>query len=517
MAGLKISSRLNNTKAAYGGKGPNLWPIVRGGALVVTLLTWGAALMLLVLQLLAYRQQVVSLPYGLTMAGIPVGGLSEDEARARLDAVYLEQPITLTYQGATIEMPASAAGVTIDYAAMFAQVEAGATPGGVAGFWDHLWGRAAEQTEDIPLVASYSEAAIAAFLRDVAARYDPVGYPAYADPVNMVTFTGTAGAQLDVATSTAAVAAVALQPTGRQVQLVAQPVRGASPTLDMLRAQIVTYLAAQGVDGLFTLYVQDLQTGEVLHLTLRNGSEVVPNTPDVAYSGMSIMKILIMVEFYRQIGPEGALPYELDLVAGAITESSNYTSNLLINWIGDLNDGTGLYRINETAAALGMENTFLGGLYDTQEAPGFRFTPANQRADVNTGPDVYMQTTASDMGRLLAGIYQCAESDSGLLVESRPGEWTPEECRAMLDYLVANQIGVLVQGGVPAGTTVGHKHAWGDGRTIGDASIVFSAGGDFVLVYYIWRPDYAYWEPNKVILESVAKAVYHYFNPLRFE
>lgn len=520
MSGLTISDKL--TKREPVPRKPRepgaIWRVLRWVALTVTLVCWGVAAWLLFVQWRGFSQQTVVMPTGLAIGGVPVEHLPRDEAEARLRAVYLDQPITLDYAGEPITMPAQAAGVTLDMDAMFAEVQAVAAPDDpLAGFWGYLWGTRVEQRENIPLIASYSPEAIDAFLADVAARYDAPSLAPWADPNAMVTVVGSPGAGLDIAASRPAIEAVVLNPdpAARRATLVVSEQPADQPTLAMLEQQITDYLQANDVDGLFSMYLVDLRSDETLYMNLRNGNEPVP--PDIAYSGMSIMKIIIMTEFYRQVGDDGALPYELDLVSLSITESSNWTSNLLINWIGDLSDSTGLYRINETLATLGMQSSFLGGLYDTEDAPGFRFTPANTREDVVTGADPYMQTTPGDMGRLMTAIYRCAERNDGLLIETLPGQWTQQECQAMIGWLSENKIGVLIEAGVPEGTTVAHKHAWGDGNTIGDSAIVFTPGGDYVLVYYIWRPEYAYWEPNSAIMADISKAVYHYFNPITLE
>ena len=64
----------------------------------------------------------------------------------------------------------------------------------------------------------------------------------------------------------------------------------------------------------------------------------------------------------------------------------------------------------------------------------------------------------------------------------------------MLDWLMENRIGVLIEAGVPEGTPVAHKHGWAEGEPIGDAAVVFTPGANYVLVYYVWQPEYTYWD-----------------------
>ena len=142
------------------------------------------------------------------------------------------------------------------------------------------------------------------------------------------------GYRLDVEASLPAVGNALLDLTHRTASVVASEQAGDEPTLDLLQQQLQEFLTLQGFTGLFSLYLVDLQSQDRLNINLLDG-ESMGMHPGVAYSGMSIMKIVILAEFYRQI-TDGALPYELDLVQKAITESSNWTANLLIEWIGDL-------------------------------------------------------------------------------------------------------------------------------------------------------------------------------------
>ena len=41
-------------------------------------------------------------------------------------------------------------------------------------------------------------------------------------------------------------------------------------------------------------------------------------------------------------------------------------------------------------------------------------TPANQRTDISTKPDLYNQTTPVEIGMLLDDLYQCANNDGGI-------------------------------------------------------------------------------------------------------
>jgi hypothetical protein len=165
---------------------------------------------------------------------------------------------------------------------------------------------------------------------------------------------------------------------------------------------------------------------------------------------------------------------------------------------------------------LGLENTFMAIPYDPLNIPAYRRTtyetPANSRPDLPTAPDPTRQTTAEEMGALLAMIYHCAYNGGGTLMVVYPGDYTAEECQYIVDLMVLNEEGNLIRFGVPDDVRVSHKHGW-ILDTHGDAGIVLTPGGDYVIVEYLHYPgswlqsDYSF-----PILREISRAVYNYFN-----
>jgi hypothetical protein len=178
--------------------------------------------------------------------------------------------------------------------------------------------------------------------------------------------------------------------------------------------------------------------------------------------------------------------------------------------------------VTEDMKKIGLENTFLAGFFCSAEAPCPLLqritTPANQRTDVATDPDVFNQTTPSDSGMLLADIYQCAEAGGGALLAAYPQTITPEICQRMIDFLAADKIGVLIEAGVPEGTRVAHKHGWisepssGVIKNISDAAIVYTPGGNYVLSIYAYHPVQTIWEPVSTMFAQLSQAVYNFYN-----
>ena len=87
----------------------------------------------------------------------------------------------------------------------------------------------------------------------------------------------------------------------------------------------------------------------------------------------------------------------------------------------------------------------------------------------------------------------------------------------MITYLASDKIGVLIEAGVPDGTQVAHKHGWtpdvnGVIKNISDAAIVYTPGGNYVLVMYAYHPVQAVWEPVSELFAHLSQIVYNYFN-----
>jgi beta-lactamase class A len=167
---------------------------------------------------------------------------------------------------------------------------------------------------------------------------------------------------------------------------------------------------------------------------------------------------------------------------------------------------------------LGLDSTFLAG-YFASGSPILKVfkTPGNQRSDINTSPDPYNQTTPSEIGELLADIYFCARSGDGTLVAVFPGEITQSKCQTMLDYLVQDKTGSLIQEGVPDGTRVAHKHGWVTDSSyvihdMSDAAIVYTPGGDYVLAVYLYHPIQLVFDPSNLLVADLSRAVYHFYN-----
>ncbi len=466
--------------------------------------------MLFVAQLILFSLSFAVMPPGLSLGGVPVGGLTEQAALEQLVTAY-DTPLELRYRGQVILLDPDVVGFQVNTSLMLPAANQYRTSAGFwNGFWDFLWLRPG-QFQDVPLRAAYSPEKLRAFLEDVAARYDQPGSPPQADVGTLGFVPGEPGHILDGEAAYNAIGPKLLSPTDRTLDLPVVEQTAIRPSMGTLGELIRTDVSLFQFNGLFSLYLVDLRSGRELALNLSDGAEV---SGPLAFSAMSTIKIPIMAGFFAQ--NEGALTDDEQLLLQrSIDESANTATDLLLKTVGRGDGFDGTRQVTADMQRLGLVNTFISGLLDVQGAVLAPLpTPANTRADLSTSPDPYNQTTAEEMGALLAMIYQCAHG-GGALRAAFPGQFTPQECQTMIDLLTRNEVGpIFISGGSPGGV-VAHKHGWDrlPLNNVADAALVFTPGGDYALTLYLHRPDTMGFEEANRLIISVAQAIYNFFNP----
>jgi len=469
-----------------------------------------AAVLLTVIELVLYSRSFSQLPAGLSLAQVPVGGLTEQQALEQLLIVY-GSPVELQYQDSPIRLEPASINFQVDSGLMLPQVnQFRSNEGFWTGFWDYLWLQPG-QTNDVPLRASYSPERLRAFLDDIAQRYDRPGTPPRANPDTLGFVPGEPGHALDIDAAVSLIDSALRSPTARTVTLPLIEQTVVRPSFDNLAELITTDLQLFQFDGIFSLYLVDLGSGRELDLNVEN-QVVVPGP--IAYSGMSTIKIPIMVSFFAH--NSGALTDEQDLLlARSIDASQNTATDLLLATIGQGDGFAGTRQVTADMQRLGLSNTYISGLLDTFGAVLSPIpTTANSRADINTFPDPYNQTTAEDMGALMVMIYQCSNG-GGALLAAFPGQFTPDECRTMIDYLTANLVGpIFITGGSGPDGVVAHKHGWDTLplTNVADAALVFTPSANYALTIFIHRADTMSFDDGNRLIISIARAVYNYFD-----
>jgi beta-lactamase class A len=165
---------------------------------------------------------------------------------------------------------------------------------------------------------------------------------------------------------------------------------------------------------------------------------------------------------------------------------------------------------------LGLTKTFIVAPYVIDPENPLQPTipiilPTTEADQHSAEPDPSNQVTVDEMGWLLSGIYQCAFADGGPLLERFGASFTSGECRQMLYLMSNNTIGELIEAGVPAGTRVAHKHGWIN-DTHGDAGVVFTPGGNYVLVMTLYNPTWLDFGESFPLMAEISRTVYNHYN-----
>jgi beta-lactamase class A len=266
--------------------------------------------------------------------------------------------------------------------------------------------------------------------------------------------------------------------------------------------------------GLVEIYINDLSGDQDLHFAINRNQ---PATPDVAFSAASTIKIPIMVSVLART-TEPTPEDVQNLLERMIIYSENPPADKLMQNYLDITRGP--LMVTEDLQKLGYENTFLAG-YFYVGAPVLQLfkTPANTRTDIYLDPDVYNQSTAAEIGDLLVQVYTCATTPQAdnKLSQVFGTNLSQSECENILELLSNNKIGLLIEAGLPPQGSVAHKHGWTselDGllHSMSDAGVVYTPGGNFVLVISIHTPEQLVFYDGNWLFARLSQTIYNAFN-----
>ena len=449
-----------------------------------------------------YAEAQGPVPPGVRLAGLDLGASDAATIDASLQYAF-SQPVAVYYDQKRLILQPREIGLRVKTADMLAAADAQTRGlGRWRGFVYHLMGRV---TPPITVTLQYAvdSGALATWLDDVAAQYDRPPEPAHALPLisgkiptdTLPFVAGKPGLSLAAQESVAGIMTALSSADKRETHLVLVETPAPPPGIGAL--QELLSARAEHWPGIATVFVRDIGRGQ----------EVNVNS-DVAFAGMSTMKLAILVEVFRTLDRPPNIE-ETKLLTQTLGLSGNFSANLLLRVVGDGSAQRGVETLTASMGKLGLVNTFKATPYDV-EAQSFRITtPANSRTDLTTNPDIHMQTTAREMGLLAEMIVQCSEGGGTLLAAYAP-DITQAECQKMIEIIALNKLEALIPGGLPSGTRVAHKHGYiNDSHA--DVAIVWGPAGPYALSIFIFMPRWVLWELSDGFMGEVSRATWDYF------
>jgi hypothetical protein len=479
-------------------------------AVTIFLLLILAAIVFLAYKLNQYSSYREAIYPGVSAAGISLQGQTREQARETLEEMVvtpLSQPIALQYQDDTIILMPSDVNLELYVDEMVEQAYL-LGRGEQATFWDGYVRFVTEGlvpvNTDLPLQYAYEQEMLTDFVEEIALERDQPLREVQPITDTLSFRPGRPGRRLDVDLSLPRVQRSLTSADDREVTLVVETLEPGPPDIELLRSMVQHRI--DEFAGIVSVYISDPATDDRIEIN-----------PDVIYSGMSVVKIGIMLEVFLRFEGHELDEETQDIMLKVVTDpvGSNYWANLLLSVIGEGSQFEGCRRVNARMDELGLTRTFIREPYRLEAegallGPGLAKLPLLQ-GPITANPDPLIQTSAHDMGTLLEMIYDCSQGE-GRLLEDYAGRVTLEGCQLILDDLKENPLRTMIGAGIPEDVPLAHKHGFAY-DTHADAGVVFSAGGDYILVHFQYAPtDWLVWAISQPVFEDVSFATHNFFN-----
>ncbi|KAB8140912.1 serine hydrolase [Chloroflexia bacterium SDU3-3] len=444
---------------------------------------------------------------GVTAAGVKLGGMDAEQARAALADVVKDdaEPVTLVTGGVTTTLEPEAIGLAPDVDAMVAKALT-ATAG-----------------DDIPLVLIYDEAKLKAALDALApaASNASSGVEAIRDTKAIsASFVLHAAESLDVDAALPKVeqhlATLAYtQPLTLELTL-APPSPDARPTKEQLQQELEAlaeaYAAtAKKTTAVLGVYIYDLKSGD----------ELASVNKGTAFSTASTIKVGILLNAYAHV--DSFTAKQMSAIEKMVIDSDNLRANdVMAMSVGGTSTESafeGIQLMSDTLADLGLTTTYQYTPFEANDfiklyKPKYKVGPKKAGEAPFTNSSPVQRTTPYEMAQIYVLIDQCAKG-GGKLVEKFPETMTAKRCAEMIELLKRNADTKRMVSGLPEGTEVAHKSGWAQPEVQGDAGIVRTPGGDFVIAIYAYQSGEVYKDTfTQRLLGNVARLAYSYYNPL---
>jgi beta-lactamase class A len=431
------------------------------------------------------------------VAGVDLGGLAPDAARDKLEneLAALTRPLEVQFGDAKHSLTPEEIAFTLDYDDMLAQAQSAASGARVS------------------LALSYDQAKLRELLEGLEQQDGPPASVSVITSTDAISrsFAIKGGMALDL---DAAVAQIdkQLHAVGGARRVTLQPTLAAGaarPTPDQLQEQLEAM--AKEFKGTIGVYIYDLASAkQIAGLNERS-----------AFTAASTIKLAILLNAYVNVPKFNAK--QTGAIRKMIVDSDNLRANdVMAAAAGGTSTESafeGAEQMSAMLADLGLKNTFLFVPFESADfiklyKVKFKTGPKQGGEAPFTPASNTLRTTPYEMAQLYIYIEQCSRGE-GVLVEKYGKNLSAARCQEMIDWLKKNGDTKRMMSGLPKGADVAHKSGWIPPVVQGDAGIVRSPGGDFVISIYIYQPGERYSDKAiQALIGNFARLAYTYYNPI---
>jgi beta-lactamase class A len=442
---------------------------------------------------------VPTLAKGVLVAGVDVGGLTPEDARAKLDGALqpLLLPIELQAGASSTTLKPEQIGLELPLDAMLAVAQA------------------AQSSARIELQVTYDQAKLRAALEGMSTQSEqPAAISVISDTKAISRSFALEGGAMTVDVDAAAkLIDERLRSVGgaRRITLPLVVADGAAarPTPAQLQEQIELLL--KGWKGTAGVYIYDLASD----------TQIAGLNEKTAFTAASTIKVAIMLNLFMNVPKLNTR--QIAALKKMIVESDNLKANDLLAAAagGTTTDSAfeGAKQMSAMLAGLGLKNTFLYVPFESGDfiklyKVKFKTGPAKGGEAPFIKASNTLRTTPFEMAQIYIDLEQCSQG-KGVLLEKYTENLSAARCKEMIGWLETNGDRTRILSGLPKDAKVAHKSGWIPPAIQADAGIVRSPGGDFVIAIYMYQPGERYPDSAvKSLLGSVARLAYSYYNPV---
>lgn len=474
-------------------------PTFRSTLTSLLALLGAVVILILVVNAIAFQNVRTHLPVGTKLSGVDIGGLTVDDAISRTVTAF-QTPITLRYQSNGVTLTPEQIDFRLDEDAVAAQLIALVEQG---SSWSNLPSFVLRRTVSPTLLSApylYTPERLDDFLLNVAQQYDRAPQQASPDLAAKQVAQPQPGYALNLSEARPLVLDTLISPNEREVQLPVDeiPFETASvKTLEAtIRERLKPFLAVEG--SVAAVFIKDLKSGDELRI-----NEHLP------FSAQGWLRMALVAEAFRltQDTPPQAVAQQLDAI---LLQGDPSSAKTLLTTLGQGDAQAGIDHLNDTLIKMGLRSTYLAQPFGQEGLASTFVTPANSLPETaQIKPDARAQSTLAEIAALLETIEQC-RNGVGSLPLAFPGAFTPIKCAQIMDLLSRNKINALIEAGSP-GASVAHRQSW-DGNNHGDAAVVRTPGGTYIIAIMLHRPDGLQWTETSVIISDIARLTFALFN-----